>query len=219
MIKKIIKSKTVRHFLGWIISIYLKFCYQTSSWMIKENNNIDKLIKTNKSFIVCFWHGRLLMTPFCWNYNKRFFMLISGHGDGQIISQAVSYFGIETITGSSSKNKIASFKNILNELRNDNIIGITPDGPRGPNRKIKDGLISLAKLTKVPIIPLSFSAKYKKSFNSWDNFLFIFPFNKFIAIWGKPMYFDKENKINFKKTKLEKELNRITNLADNFLLR
>ena len=219
MIKKIIKSKTIRHFIGWIVSIYLKFCYQTSSWVIKENNNIEKLLKTNKSFIVCFWHGRLLMTPFCWNYNKRFFMLISGHPDGQIISQAVSYFGIETITGSSSKNKIASFKNILNEVRNDNIIGITPDGPRGPNRKIKDGLISLAKLTKVPIIPLSFSAKHKKSFNSWDNFLFIFPFNKFVAIWGKPIYFGKENKTNLKKTILEEELNRITNLADNLLLR
>ena len=218
MIKKIIKSTTFSHFLGWVISIYLKICYHTSSWIVKENQNIDKLMKTNKSFIVCFWHGRLLMTPYCWNYNKKFFMLISGHRDGQIISQAVSYFGIKTITGSSSKNKIASFKSIINEVHNDNIIGITPDGPRGPNRKIKDGLISLAKLTKIPIIPLSFSAKYKKSFNSWDKFLFIFPFNKFVAIWGRPIYFDKGKTTNVNKIKLEKELNRITNLADNLLL-
>ena len=76
----------------------------------------------------------------------------------------------------------------------------------------------MAKLTKIPIIPLSFSAKHKKSFNSWDKFLFIFPFNKFVAIWGRPIYFDKEKTTNVNKIKLEKELNRITNLADNLLL-
>ena len=76
----------------------------------------------------------------------------------------------------------------------------------------------MAKLTKIPIIPLSFSAKHKKSFNSWDKFLFIFPFNKFVAIWGRPIYFDKGKTTNVNKIKLEKELNRITNLADNLLL-
>ena len=101
MLKKIIRNPLIKSFLSWLISVYLKLCYHTSIWLIKDDQNISKLIKANKSFIVCFWHGRLLMTPFCWNYEKKFFMLISGHPDGQIISKAVSYFGIKTIVGSS----------------------------------------------------------------------------------------------------------------------
>ena len=64
-------------------------------------------------------------------------MLISGHRDGKIISNAVAHLGIETIKGSSSKDKISSAKEILNNLKKYNVIGITPDGPRGPKEKIK----------------------------------------------------------------------------------
>ena len=58
------------------------------------------------------------MAPYCWNYNKTFKMLISGHRDGKIISNAVAHLGIETIKGSSSKDKISSAKEILNNLKN-----------------------------------------------------------------------------------------------------
>ena len=122
MLKKIIRNTLIKSFLSWLISVYLKLCYHTSIWLIKDNQNIAKLIEANKSFIVCFWHGRLLMTPFCWNYEKKFFMLISGHPDGQIISKAVSYFGIKTIVGSSFNNKFKSLKSILKEIKSNNNI-------------------------------------------------------------------------------------------------
>ena len=183
--------------------------------MIKDDDYVKNLINKNKSFIVCFWHGRLLMTPFCWNYEKDFFMLISGHPDGQIISKAVSYFGIKTITGSSFNNKISSLKNIVNEINSNNIVGITPDGPRGPMEKVKNGMISLSILTKTPLVPLSFGARFYKKLSSWDRFLLIFPFNKFVAVWGKPIYCSKKDSSEKKKIMLEKELNRVTKLADN----
>ena len=56
------------------------------------------------------------MAPFCWEYKNNFKMLISSHRDGRIISSAVSYLGIDTIEGSSNKNKITSAKQIINEL-------------------------------------------------------------------------------------------------------
>ena len=216
--KQIVRFYIIQNLLSWIISVYLKICYHTSSWYVKDYNYLDKLLKKNDSFIVCFWHGRLLMTPYCWNHKKKFFMLISGHPDGRIISRAISHFGINTIVGSSSRNKMSSYKNIIQEIKKKNIIGITPDGPRGPEKKIKDGIVSLAKLSNIPIIPLSFGAKYKRNLKSWDKFLLVFPFNKFIAIWGKPIHFRKEEPNDGNKKKLENELNRITKLADNLSL-
>ena len=41
-------------------------------------------------------------------------------------------------------------------------IGITPDGPRGPNQKVSDGIIKISKATQVPIIPIGFaSSKFR----------------------------------------------------------
>ena len=142
-------------------------------------------------------------------------MLISAHRDGMLISKAVGYFGIKTITGSSSNTKISSVKTIIQKINNNQIVGVTPDGPRGPNQKVKEGLISLAKKTNTPIIALSLGAKYKKSLDSWDKFKFVYPFNKIVVVWGNPIYFKKDDLVEIKKKQLEQELRRITNLADN----
>ena len=99
------------------------------------------------------------MTPLCWNFNKQFYMLISSHPDGRLISKAVSYFQIKTISGSSSKNKLSSTKKILKLISENKVIGITPDGPRGPRMVVKKGISSLAKSTNAVILPSRYQAK------------------------------------------------------------
>ena len=142
-------------------------------------------------------------------------MLISGHRDGKIISNAVAHLGIETIKGSSSKDKISSAKEILNNLKKYNVIGITPDGPRGPKEKIKEGIISLLKKTNATVIPLSYSAKFFLKLNSWDNFVFVPPFNKFVAVWGKAIEYNKNMKIEENLFIIQNELIRVTKLSEN----
>ena len=218
MIKEILKKKRFQYFLGWLISIYLKFCYHSSIWYIKNNQNIKELISKKKSFLVCFWHNRILMAPFCWeDQEKKFKMLISSHPDGRIISHAVSYFGISTISGSSRKNTLSSIKEILNEIKNNNIIGITPDGPKGPKEKVKPGLLNLLKKNHLPIIPLSYSAKFNFRLNTWDKFLFVTPFNKFVAVWGEPFFYNKKESDKKNILNLEKEIQRISDLSDNLV--
>ena len=63
----------------------------------------------------------------------------------------------------SSNDKSITLKPIFKLLKNSKCIGITPDGPRGPNQKVSDGIIKIAKTTQVPIIPIGFaSSKFKK---------------------------------------------------------
>ena len=142
-------------------------------------------------------------------------MLISSHHDGKIISHAVSHFGISTIPGSSRKNTISSLKIILQELKMKNVIGITPDGPKGPIEKIKPGLISLLKKTNVPVVPLSYSAKFILKLNTWDKFLLVTPFNKFVAVWGKPIIYNHKNSLKDNIKNFENEIKRVSLLSDN----
>ena len=213
--KRILKNKYFQLFLGWLISFYIKLCFQTSIWVTKNSEIVEKCIKTNKSFIVCFWHNRLLMTVFCWKWSQEFKMLISGHTDGKIISNAISHFGIQTITGSARKNNVSSLKEILKQIDNNSIIGITPDGPKGPNEEVKEGLISILKKTNVSVLPLSYSAKFKFTLNTWDRFIFVTPLNKFVTVWGNPFKFDKNKTLAENKLILEQEIKRVTMLSDN----
>lgn len=213
--KKILKHRYSQLFIGWFISLYLKICFHSSIWHTKNSEVVDKFVSQEKSFIICFWHSRVLMAAFCWNWKKNFNMLISGHSDGKIFSNAVSHLGIETITGSSRKQNISSLKEIISLIKKNSILGITPDGPKGPNEEIKDGLISLLKKSGVTVLPLSYSAKYKIRLKTWDRFIFVTPFNKFVAVWGNPIKFNQKKTASENKTILQKEINRVTRLSDN----
>ena len=215
MIKKILQNVYIQNLFGFLISLYIKICFHTSLWYVRNNKDLENHIEKNSKIIVIFWHNRLLMAPFCWEYKNNFKMLISSHRDGKIISCAVSHLGIKTIEGSSNKNKISSAKQIINELNNKNIVGITPDGPRGPTQKIKEGLISMQKKTNSVIIPLSYSAKFFKQLSSWDKFMFVYPFNKFVAIWGKPIIYNKKKSLNQNISIVQNELDRVTMLSKN----
>ena len=145
MIKKILKHNNFQLFLGWLISFYIRICFNTSTWIIKNVDVVTNIVNKKQSVIVCFWHSRLLMAPFCWNWEKEFKMLISSHPDGKIISNAVSHLGIRTIKGSSRKHNISSLKTIIDLIKSNNVIGITPDGPKGPSQELKEGLVSVLK--------------------------------------------------------------------------
>ena len=65
-------------------------------------------------------------------------------------------------------------------------IGITPDGPRGPLHRVQPGIVKLAQLTGVPIIPVHLDYSHAIQFKTWDEFLLPLPFAKVTIIFDKP---------------------------------
>ena len=115
------------------------------------------------NYIVCFWHGRLLMMPFA-KKGGGGKVLISRHRDGELIARVVAFFGIGTVRGSYRKGSVSSLREILHDLRNNIDIAITPDGPKGPRFEVKKGIVELARLSRKPLLPVSYSASKKKLF-------------------------------------------------------
>ena len=71
------------------------------------------------------------------------------------------------------------------------------------------------KKTNATVIPLSYSAKFFLKLNSWDNFVFVPPFNKFVAVWGKAIEYNKNKKIEENLNIIQNELIRVTKLSEN----
>ncbi len=115
------------------------------------------------NYIVCFWHGRLLMMPFA-KKGGGGKVLISRHRDGEFIARIVGFFGIGTVRGSYRKGSVSSLREILHDLRSTIDIAITPDGPKGPRFEVKKGIIELARLARKPLLPVSYGASKKKLF-------------------------------------------------------
>lgn len=217
MIKRILSSGVVRKSLTWVAAQYIKFVWVSGRWRIVGEEVPNGFLSNGQPFIVAFWHGRLIMMAFSWKRCDLVNMLISGHRDGQLVSGMMSHFGSKTVFGSSTRGGAAAFIQLARLLRNGEIVGITPDGPKGPRMRANDGVIALAKVTGAPILPLTFSASLRYVLKSWDRFLLPFPFGRGVFLWGEPIYVSKNAdnmEMSEKRVELEHALLKLTQRAD-----
>ena len=207
--KKIIKNFYTQQLLALVSAIYIKLVALTSSIIIKNIESPQYYWRNNKPFILAFWHSQLMMISYCWNSESKINILASGHSDGRFGAIVGKYFKLNNIP-TSSNEKTISLKPVFTLLKNSQYIGITPDGPRGPNQKVSDGIIKISKTTQVPIIPIGFASSKFRTLKSWDSFLITKPFSKSAFVWGKTITIPKnctDNQIEEYKNILERELN------------
>lgn len=131
---------------------------------IINDDPIEGFWKEKRNVVIAFWHGRQLMMPLVYRGNGAS-ILISMHEDGEIISRTMRYFGFNSIRGSTSRRGTLALLKMINLSKNKNPqdLVITPDGPRGPRYTLQKGVIEIARLTRMPIFPLAFSASKKNS--------------------------------------------------------
>jgi lysophospholipid acyltransferase (LPLAT)-like uncharacterized protein len=105
--------------------------------------------------LYCAWHDSIAGLLF-YGPCLRMAGLTSRHADGSIVSEIMSALHIKPVRGSTHRGGAAAVAELIETLR-DHDVAITPDGPRGPRRELKDGIIFLASVTGVPIVPVTFS--------------------------------------------------------------
>ena len=168
--------------------ILLRLIYKTINWKIIYKTSLQDIDAAPR--IIVFWHGKQLpLAPFfkTQKVSRPFYMLISKHRDGQLISNAVKYFGIKTVAGSSSKGGVHAAKELIDKLNEGCHVAITPDGPRGPRLVAKEGAQRIAENTGFKIVPVSWNINRKWVFGSWDKMELPKPFSKGTIIVGEPV--------------------------------
>ena len=181
--KKLLKHFIVQQLLAFITFIYIVFVKITSNIKYENIDSPKKYWQDKKPFILAFWHGQLMTFSYTWKINKKLNILASSHSDGRFGASIARYFKLNNIPISSDSNNL-SLRPIFKILNSNNYIAITPDGPRGPKEKVSEGIIKIAKISKVPIIPVGFESSKNFCLKSWDSFLITLPFSKCRIVWG-----------------------------------
>jgi lysophospholipid acyltransferase (LPLAT)-like uncharacterized protein len=216
-IKKISRNTLLRYIACLLGSAYIRLIHASGQWSIENKRSPEKLIDEGKAFITCFWHGRLLMMSFAWQYNPSFYMLISTHPDGKLIAKTIKRLGFNVLETSGKNKGALAMRSMIRTLNKGGCIGITPDGPRGPRMRAGNGAIALAKLSGASILPISYSSSRCRIFQSWDRFLLPLPFAKGFFIWGEPIKIQgdaSELDIENARKELEEQLTELTKSAD-----
>ncbi len=184
--------RKVRWYLVGIVGKLVLWLWARSTRMtIIGKEDYQELRNQKKPVIFLVWHGRIFIVPYF--FRRRGIMpLISPSEDGEIAAQIMERWGYKVLRGSSSHAIIKAWNQMKGELDQGGELIIVPDGPRGPNRKLKPGCIKLAQETGACLVPFTFSASRKKFLKSWDSFLMFHPFSKVVAVYGQPYSIDSE---------------------------
>ena len=113
--------------------------------------------------IFCIWHNRLALSLSL--YRRNFFerdprrhlaAMVSASKDGALLARILENFGAQPVRGSSSRRGPQALLELTTWAERGYDLAITPDGPRGPRYVVQDGIIALAQLTGLGILPVAY---------------------------------------------------------------
>ena len=188
--------------------------YNTNKWNIEGENNYQDLLRNNNSVIISIWHGRVL------NFvkqlaNNQFYALAGTHNDAEIISRICLDTGWKVIRGSSSDKGKEAFERIIEALKiPGSLVAMTPDGPKGPAKIPKAGVIKAAQNTGVAIIPAASHCTKHWGFKNWDTFYIPKPFGRIEVIYGEPVYFKHDQSFDECLYILKEAMDKLEKLVD-----
>lgn len=119
-------------------------------------------------------------------------ILVSESRDGEIVARALAALGLTLVRGSPARGAIKATRQLVREARRGQHLAITVDGPRGPIYDVKPGIIKIAQMTGLPIIPTVSSAKFKKLMRGWDKFMIPTWGSSMMCLYGDPIYVSRK---------------------------
>lgn len=176
--------------LGWILRGLLSALSRTLRWRLDDPAGALPQVQDTAT-IVAFWHNRILLMPALYRRllpERAGVALVSASRDGEKLAHVLAAFGLRCVRGSTSRRGQQALVELTRLAQEGYLIGITPDGPRGPKYRVQDGVISLAQVSGALILPASWTASPKFVFRkAWDNFQVPLPFARVTLRLGTPM--------------------------------
>lgn len=219
-----IRNRNLIRFAAWLIaqpfrwlsrSIRIEITCETPGTDISD-------LDVEQQFIYCLWHDQILF-PILRSAQvrslfkqRRVVALVSQHQDGSILTDFMQQIGIHAVRGSSSRGGSQAMRQLIAEAAGSSIF-ITPDGPRGPRRQIKQGILFLSAQTARPIVPLGVACSRVWDFQgNWTNLLVPRPFTRMVIHAGEPISVpetsDREQ-LELYRIAVEQEMQRVEALA------
>ena len=125
--------------------------------------------------------------PYLYGKRHRVWVMASRHRDGELVSRYVQGFGFRPVRGSTTRGGSVALRRLARRLKSGEEVAVIPDGPRGPRYVVQPGVITLGKISGVPIVPMSVGHGRGWTLKSWDEFRIPAPFSRAVAIFGEPI--------------------------------
>jgi lysophospholipid acyltransferase (LPLAT)-like uncharacterized protein len=164
---------------------------------IRMGGDLSKVVNSypiDQPLIYSIWHNRLALSVFLHRHFVRFIgrprqlaALVSASKDGGIVARVLENFRVQPVRGSTSRRGSQALLELTTWAERGYDLAITPDGPRGPCYRVQMGVISLAQVTGLAVMPVGYMLTRKVRLRSWDRFQVPLPFSRCVIEIGDPV--------------------------------
>ncbi len=201
----------------WIWSLRYRYIPLAQSFHPsgKGTNKTNGPAEAHKKYLYSFWHENILVPAYQFR-DQNISVLISRHADGQMIARAVERLGFTTVRGSSTRGGVEAIKGMVRTSRNQHI-AITPDGPKGPRRRVQVGVAFIASRSGQEVVTFGVGYASAWRLKSWDRFVLPVPFGKVILMTGQAIFVPpdlNEEQLEHYRLKIQAEMDRVQTLAE-----
>jgi lysophospholipid acyltransferase (LPLAT)-like uncharacterized protein len=171
-------------------------------------------------YIYAFWHENMLVPAHQYSRPDAH-VLISQHADGQLIAEACRHLRLKVVTGSTTRGGVEAMRQLVRLAGKSHLV-LTPDGPRGPRRRVQAGLVYLAARTGLPIVPVGFAYQRAWRLRSWDRFVLPWPWSAVIGVTLEPVQVPANlgrGELETYRARVEQALEQATGLAERLVER
>jgi hypothetical protein len=177
------------------------------------------LVAMEGRVIFCTWHNRLALALETYRVymqrrdpGRRLAALVSASRDGALVARVLELAGAQPVRGSTSRRGPQAMLELTTVAERGFDIAIIPDGPRGPCYQVQPGIIAVAQVTGLPIIPVGDEVSWCRRAKGWDRFRIPLPFGRWRVLAGTPLRVPRDASADEReqlRTQLEQELRRL----------
>jgi lysophospholipid acyltransferase (LPLAT)-like uncharacterized protein len=158
-----------------------------ASWRIRtvHEQRWRDIYDARRAHVFLLWHEALL--PLLWQHRRQSIaIVVSEAREGRYLSDFAASLGYRAIHGSSTRGGTRALLGAVRELKAGRAVAFTPDGPRGPRRELKPGVVAAAQRGGAVIVPLHAEADRAWRLHSWDRFMIPQPLSRVWITYGRP---------------------------------
>ena len=195
MLKRLLRAKPVLAAAGQSLGAYLKFVGKTTRFTF-EPADIYAQLKGHLPIIVASWHGQHFLVPLMRRPGHDFAVLVSLSPDGEINAVAARTMGLKVIRGSTArarqrtieKGGVRGMREMITALKDGLSVAQTADISLTESRRCGLGIVTMAKLSGRPIVPVASVTRWHIAIKSWDRTRVPLPFGRGGCVVGAPIY-------------------------------
>ncbi|MDR7039811.1 lysophospholipid acyltransferase (LPLAT)-like uncharacterized protein [Methylobacterium sp. BE186] len=221
LVKRISRLPAVQGALGHLAADYLRLVRATNRFTVVPAEDTDAWIDRLTPFIAGMWHGQHIMVPYLRRPQDRVATIISRNPDGNINTIALERLGIRVMRASGARGRVVrdarakggaeGLRAMLRALKNGESVAFSADVPK-VSRRCDAGIITLARFSGRPIVPVAVVTSRHLRFNSWDRACLGLPFGRGAMVLGEPIPVPREadaETFEGLRRRVEAEMNRV----------